>query len=95
MKDVVRQQARGRPGKVQQVKRWVKAALGLRAGDVVVVTELPCRERGYPPFETVISVVAAGQRPLGRVHRRLAALTRDDVAKLCASMAVPGGGSIR
>lgn len=64
---------------IARVKQWLAASLTLPPDAIILVTELRCREEGCPPLETVLAVLAEGQRWHTTVHKAAAALTEADV----------------
>jgi len=67
------------PRAAGRVRHWVREALGLDDGTVVLVRQLACREPGCPPVETVLAVLHEGGTVARTVHRPVADLTYDDV----------------
>lgn len=60
--------------------------LDLGEDNVLVVTELACREPGYPTAETIIAVLGPrGQRHT--VHKPVNAVTQDDVVRVLSESA--------
>lgn len=53
------------PDLVDRLRRWVRTCLGLDENDVVMVTQLACRDAGCAPVETVLAVLRPGA-PLRR-----------------------------
>jgi len=67
------------PRAATRARRWVREALGLDEGTVVLVRQLACHEPGCPPVETVLAVLHEGGTVARTVHRPVADLTYDDV----------------
>lgn len=67
-------------GAVGRIKGWTRAALGLPPDVALSVTELACSAEGCPPRETVILVMAPGERARKyAVHKALLDVEGDDI----------------
>lgn len=67
---------------VARVKGWVEELRSLAEGESIMVVELRCSEPGCPPVETSISVLGGPEPRQGKVHRPVAEVTREDVARV-------------
>ncbi len=69
---------------VAEIKKWVAHSLTLDSDVPVMVTELQCREEGCPPLETVIAAFPpTGPKFQIKLHRPLAEVTNEEVARAC------------
>lgn len=67
-----------------RVRGWAEAMLVLPDDATVMVTELQCRDKGCPPLETVIAVLAPGEHWHRTIHRPAAELSEGDVHAVLA-----------
>jgi hypothetical protein len=72
-----------------RVKAWTSAALRPDDTRTILVTELACTEPDCPPVETVIAVLGDGEPQRWKLHKPVAAVTRDDVRDLLATQPAP------
>ncbi|GJE56286.1 MULTISPECIES: hypothetical protein [Methylobacterium] len=79
---------RPRPGDAERqagrerVAAWAREAGGYGEGVVLKVNEIVCADPACPGFETVILVMAPGQRSVAlKIVKPLADVTQDDVAR--------------
>jgi len=75
------------PAAVGRVKGFVTELWGLGEDETVMVAELRCSEPGCPPVETSISALGESGTRQRKVHKPVAEVTREDVARLAESAA--------
>lgn len=63
-----------------RVELWVREVAGLGGDATVRVEERACARSGWPPYEVAIAVESAHGWHERLVHKRLAGVTRLDVA---------------
>ncbi len=69
-------------GERDRVVAWVRAAAGYGETVVVKVNEIVCADPACPGFETVILVMASGERTAARkIAKPLTEITQGDVAR--------------
>lgn len=70
------------PEDVARVRGWVVAALGLREGDQVTISEIECADPACPGLETVVLVMRAGEKTKAvKIAGSLVTITQPMVAK--------------
>lgn len=72
----------GNGAAVRRVKRWVEEIWGIQEEESVMVAELRCMEPGCPLVETSISLLGGSKSRQDKVHRPVADVTREDIARL-------------
>ena len=76
--------SKSRAQRVSEIKEQVLRSLELDPDVSVLVTELQCQEEGCPPLETVIAVFPlAGPKKQLKLHRPLADVTNEEIARVC------------
>ena len=65
----------------ERLKEWTRERFALSADDVVLVSESPCTDPGFPPMQTVVAFWSEGNatRHHYRVFKRLEAVEASDV----------------
>jgi hypothetical protein len=72
------------PEDVARVKAWVIEALALGPDDHVTVNEIACTDPACPGLETVVLVMASGEKTQAlKVKGSLVTLTKPQVASAC------------
>ena len=64
---------------LERVEAWTRARFGLHPDAVVIVTESPARQPGYPPLETTVLFWIGGERYRFTVFKPVAEVVEGDV----------------
>jgi hypothetical protein len=72
------------PEDVARVKAWVVDALALGPDDQVTVNEIACADPACPGLETVVLVMASGEKTRAiKIRGGLVTVTRPQVTRAC------------
>lgn len=69
------------PEKVRDIKNWVYRILEVDSGIPISISQLVCKEAGYPPIETVIAVMSAPVKQY-KVHKAVNDIDEMDICNL-------------
>ena len=70
---------RGRLDALERIEAWTRARFGLDRDVIVMVTESPCRQPGYPPLETTVRFWIDGARYRITVFKAADAVGENDL----------------
>ena len=68
---------------ILKIKNWVRKTFELTEYETVLITELQCHEKGYPPIETVMVVLREKmKKEQYKLHKPMNHISLEDITNL-------------